>query len=101
MKIHDLSLPLSPNLPVWPGHPDIELERFKTIAAGGSSNVSRLALGVHSGTHVDAPIHFIDGAAAVETLPLDVLTGRALVISLPSISTITVAALVRARVPRR
>jgi arylformamidase len=77
------------------------LERLKSIETGGSSNVSRLALSVHAGTHVDAPVHFIPGAAGVETLPLDVLMGRALVLDLPGANPITAAALERARLPRR
>jgi arylformamidase len=101
MKIHDITLGISPQLPVWPGNPAIELERMNAIEAGANSNVSRLALGVHTGTHVDAPVHFIPGAAGVETLPLTVLMGRALVIHLPRVATVTAADLDRARVPPR
>lgn len=59
----------------YPGDPEIRLERVKAIADGESANISKLDLGVHSGTHVDAPNHFIDGAAGVDELPLDVLNG--------------------------
>jgi arylformamidase len=45
-------------------------------------NLSRLDFGVHSGTHVDAPVHFIDGAPAAESLPLEVLIGPARVLDL-------------------
>lgn len=79
MRVFDISVPISPDLPVWPGDPAIELERIANIAEGANANVSRLACGVHVGTHVDAPVHFVEGAASIESLPLDRLLGRAYV----------------------
>ncbi len=101
MRIHDISLPISPRLPVWPGDPPVTLERVESIAGGSHANVSRLACGVHTGTHVDAPLHFLDGAAPVETLRLDVLTGRAYVAHLPKARVLDAAALRAARIPPR
>jgi arylformamidase len=54
----------------------VKLERVSSIGEGATANISRLSLGVHTGTHVDAPIHFIEGAAGADELPLDVLNGR-------------------------
>jgi arylformamidase len=99
MKIYDLSVSISPTLPVWPNNPGIELERMNKIEEGANSNVSRLALGVHSGTHVDAPVHFIQGAAGVESLKLEVLMGPAYVLDLPGISRVTVTELASAKIP--
>lgn len=76
MKIMDISVPLSPGLPVWPGDPRIVLERYRVIGDGSASNDSRLACSVHAGTHVDAPGHFIENGSTVEQLPLDILMGR-------------------------
>ena len=59
----------------YPGDPEVRLERTSSIADGAAANVSKLNFGVHSGTHVDAPLHFIDGAAGADALPLDVLNG--------------------------
>jgi arylformamidase len=78
----DVSLPLAPGMPVYPGNPEFELQPVKRIAEGGSSNHSRLVLGTHTGTHVDAPRHFFDGAAGVDDLPLNLLIGRARVIEI-------------------
>lgn len=89
MKIHDISLGISPDMPVWPGNPPVELERVNKIEEGANSNVSRLALGVHTGTHVDAPVHFVPGTTGVDTLPLNVLIGRALVVYMPRATRIT------------
>lgn len=99
MPIHDLSLPISPSLPVWPGDPPIELELVHRIAGGDNANASRLACGVHIGTHVDAPFHFIDGASTVESMPLEVLTGPALVVDLTSAAVLDAAALDQAGIP--
>ena len=63
----------------YPGDPEVRLERVKSMGAGDSYNLSRLDLGLHSGTHVDAPLHFLDGGADVPSLPLDVLLGPAVV----------------------
>ena len=101
MRIYDISLGVSPDLPVWPGDPAIKLERVKSIAEGANSNVSHLACSVHVGTHVDAPLHFIDGASAVEKLPLKVLTGRAYVVDMRRADTIDAAALEASDLPPR
>ena len=99
MRIHDLSVGVSPTLPVWPGNPGIELERVQNMDKGDHANVSRLSLGVHTGTHVDAPVHFINGAKGVDTLPLEVLVGQALVIHLPQAAQVTAADLEGAGIP--
>jgi arylformamidase len=89
MKIFDISVPIHPQLPVWPGDPQVVLERYRRLSKGDSSNDSRLACSVHCGTHVDAPAHFIENGATVEQLPLDILVGPATVIEFPEIDMIT------------
>jgi arylformamidase len=101
MKIYDISLGITPGMPVWPGSPDVVLERVSKIEEGANSNGSRLALGVHTGTHMDAPVHFLPGAAGIDRLPLDALVGRAVVIHLPRVEHVTAADLQRARLPAR
>lgn len=80
MKIYDLSVPISSELAVWPGDRAVYLQRESKIEEGSNANVSRLDISVHTGTHVDAPRHFLQGAGAIETLPLDVLVGEAQVV---------------------
>jgi len=82
-RLVDVSVSLQPGLATYPGNPEFELQPIKRVAAGASSNVSRLVLGTHTGTHVDAPRHFFDDGAGVDALPLDLLIGRARVIDLP------------------
>lgn len=99
MKIHDVTVGISPDMPVWPNNPAVELERINKIEAGANSNVSRLALGVHTGTHMDAPVHFVPGATGIEAVPLGVLVGRALLIHLPRTRRITADDLDGAGIP--
>ena len=80
-RIWDVSVPLRHDGLVYPGNPPISITPVQSIAAGGTANVSRIDLGSHTGTHVDAPLHFIDGAAGVDELPLDVLIGPARLIA--------------------
>jgi arylformamidase len=80
VQIIDVSVPVRPGMIVYPGDPEVRLERVSSIADGDVANLSRLDLGVHSGTHVDAPLHFAEGAPSVEMLPLDVLVGPCVVV---------------------
>ncbi len=80
MKIHDISLPVSEELPVWPGDPRVAIDSLTHLERGDVCTVSRLSCSVHSGTHVDGPAHFIKGGATVDSLDLDTLLGPALVV---------------------
>ena len=81
-KLLDVSVPLAAGIPAYPGNPDYELQPIKRIANGESSNVSKLVMGTHTGTHVDAPKHFFDDGTGVDALPLDLLIGRARVVEI-------------------
>jgi arylformamidase len=83
MRIYDVSVRLSETTPTYPGDPGIEIRGWKSLADGDSANVSLLHLGAHSGTHVDAPAHFIEGAGQVESLSLEALIGEAQVVAVP------------------
>ena len=79
----DISLPLSADLPAWPGSSSFCLKRVKQLESGAQANVSRLKCEVHFGTHIDAPSHFINGAATVDEISLKTLIGPAVVAYLP------------------
>jgi len=66
---------------IYPGNPPVEIELQQSMAKGGSSNVSSLKFGSHTATHVDAPLHMVQGAASVDQISLDVLMGPATVIA--------------------
>ncbi|MBI4251831.1 MAG: cyclase family protein [Candidatus Tectomicrobia bacterium] len=80
MRLIDLTIPIREGMPVWPGDPAPRLRFHKSFAAGDRNNVSESVLGLHTGTHLDAPMHFLPEAGGIETLPLDVLVGPARVI---------------------
>ena len=101
MKIFDISLTISPSMPVWPGDPLIELELIDSMDNGAHANVSRLSAGVHIGTHIDAPHHFMNDGRTIEQLPLEVLTGRCYVVQLPDgVEAITAEALEGMSLPK-
>src|SRR5437660_8716309 len=83
MLIYDVSVPLSALTPTYPGDPGIEIKPWLSLADGDPANVSLIHFGAHSGTHVDAPAHFIEGAPHVESLAFDALIGAAQVIEVP------------------
>jgi arylformamidase len=80
MQLLDVTVPIRPGMVVFDGDPPVRLERMAKLADGDPSNLSRLDFGVHSGTHVDAPVHFIDGADGVDRLPLEAMLGPAEVV---------------------
>ncbi|MBI2724087.1 MAG: cyclase family protein [Chloroflexi bacterium] len=80
MERFDISVPVQNGMTVWEGDPDVRLERTAEIARGNICNISRLTCGVHTGTHIDAPVHFIDGAPGAEATPLPALIGPAAVV---------------------
>ncbi len=70
-------------MPVWPGDHEVELYRDEKIEDGANANVSNLSISVHTGTHVDAPYHFLPEGGPVDQLPLEVLIGPVQVVELP------------------
>lgn len=75
MPLWDISVPVHPRMITFAGDPAVRIERVLSMAEGGVCNLSKIDSGLHSGTHIDAPLHFIDGAAGVEATPLEALLG--------------------------
>ena len=100
MTIYDISLTISPNMPIWPGDPAVALIQAASIDSGANANVSQLSFSLHTGTHVDAPHHFLNDHQTVESLPLNVLTGRCYVAHLgDGVGAITAEVLEAAHLP--
>lgn len=89
MKIIDISLPLHPDIPTWPGCSGFILNRYKRLELGDDCNSSRYDCDIHTGTHVDAPFHFLQNGATVEQLPLEIFIGPARLAHLPDVHSIT------------
>jgi arylformamidase len=77
----DVTVPIHPGMVVYEGDPPVEVTPALALERGDPSNVSRLVLGSHTGTHVDAPRHFLTGAAGVDRLPPEALLGPAEVVA--------------------
>jgi len=81
-RIYDVSVSIRQAMPTWPGDPGFGRTLVHSIEGGASSDVSEIRMGSHTGTHVDAPAHFISNGATVDKLPLDILVGEAAVFEL-------------------
>src|SRR5580658_7611297 len=78
----DISVPVRNGMVHWPGDPEFHIERATDQEKGDVATVSRMALGVHTGTHMDAPLHFIRHAASIDSMPLEATVGTARVIAI-------------------
>lgn len=83
MPIYDVTVPIRAGMPVYEGDPGVNIESWSALVKGDSANVSFLHFGAHTGTHVDAPAHFIEGARKIDSLPLEALIGPARVVRVP------------------
>lgn len=81
-RIHDISVTITESTPIYKGDPGVAISTFKAIAEGDTANASQIAMGLHTGTHVDAPNHFIDGTKRVHELDPYKLIGPCRVIDI-------------------
>jgi arylformamidase len=95
----DISMPLAADTPTWPGSIGYTASVLGSIAAGDDSNVTRLDMDVHTGTHVDAPLHFVDGAATLDAVGLDPFVGPAWVADVTGAAIISAERLDAAGIP--
>jgi arylformamidase len=95
MKIYDITVPISPSLPVFPGDPQVKIEPVTRIAQGDPANVSAITMSSHCGSHIDVPRHYSDQGISVDHLPLTLLVGKALVADLRGVTEIGEKALAR------
>lgn len=99
MEVFDVTLGLREDMPTYAGEPGPSLESLRSIEGGDHSNVTALSLGSHTGTHVDAPYHFVDGGSTIDALAPDVLVGPALVVEHTGADHVTAADLEAFEVP--
>src|SRR5438105_10345975 len=78
----DISVSLHTGMAYWPDNPPVEIERFLDERRGDVANVSKLSMGAHTGTHMDAPIHFFRTGKSIDTMSLSAALGRARVIEI-------------------
>src|SRR4030042_1649360 len=78
----DISLPLRNAMVHWPGDPPVRITRVQDMDNGDSHTLSEISMSSHTGTHVDAPLHFIKKGTRLDRMPLDTTIGRARVIEI-------------------
>jgi arylformamidase len=78
----DLSVPVRKDMVHWPGDPEYQIERVRDYARGDDLVLSHISLGVHTGTHMDAPLHFVRGGDTIDHIPLDATVGEARVVEI-------------------
>jgi arylformamidase len=86
----DVSVTVRHGMVHWPDNPPVALQRAMDIARGDACNVSHLAMGVHTGTHMDGPVHFRHGAAGIDEMPLAATMGEARVVEISHPRQVTV-----------
>ena len=77
----DISVPLKKGMVVYPGDPPVRIVRASDTARGDPVTVSHISMGLHAGTHIDAPLHLFEGGLSIDRLPLRLFVGRARVIA--------------------
>ncbi len=93
MKLYDITVPISNELPVYPGDPPIEVTRIASLENGDIARVSHLSFSTHIGTHIDPPCHFMKDGVTADRLPLDLFIGPARVVDVGEADVIDAALL--------
>ena len=97
--LYDITVPTHPELPVWKDDNKAKIWQSARISQGDICNVSNLRMGVHTGTHIDAPLHFIDGGKTTNEIPLHQLIGACFVVELEGRKEITAQGLAALEIP--
>jgi arylformamidase len=79
----DISVPISPQMPIYPGDPGVVFESALDMGCGGVANVTHIHIGSQTGTHFDTPHHILNNGVTIEQIPLEQCYGPALVIEIP------------------
>jgi arylformamidase len=97
----DVSIPVKPGMTGWPGDPEFLFAPFSRTAAGDSCNLSVMTLSTHTGTHCDAPWHFVEDGAKLHQVDTGLFFGAALLLDLTGVDTVRAADLPAAPLPPR
>ena len=83
MAIFDISIGIDESLPLWPGDPELRLQWAAKIEQGDLVKLTELSMSIHTGTHIDAPLHFLPQGKSIDNLNIDVFVGEAQVVAIP------------------
>jgi arylformamidase len=99
MKVYDVTLPITENMVVWPGAQPPKMKFLGHVDNGDHNTSSEVTFGTHTGTHLDAPLHFMKGGGTVGDLDINVLVGRARLFEAPSADRLTAAVFESLNIP--
>lgn len=91
MEIYDITRPVHPGMTFWPGDKKMALELVQSVAGGDGCNLTAIHMGMHTGTHVDAPLHFVEDGKSIPETDLDRFIGWVEVLDLRGLPVITEA----------
>jgi arylformamidase len=88
--IYDVSVPITTTMPVWPSDPPVKLTPTSHPSRDKSHTVrvTRIEMGSHTGTHIDAPWHMVEGGRRLNQIPLETLIGPAVVVEIPGVKSL-------------
>ena len=98
-RFYDITMTIDNGMISWPGDGPVMVDRVRSMDDGERLNQSRLDLSAHTGTHIDAPVHFLKEGSGVDSLPLEVLIGPAVVVHIPGVRAIGASQLKKANIP--
>jgi len=98
-RFFDVSIPIENSMVVWPGDGPVKVERIRSMEKGERLNLSRLEMNAHTGTHLDAPAHFLRDGVGIDAVPLEVLVGPAHLVSITGIQEINMDSLLNSGIP--
>jgi len=100
MKIIDISVPINDKLPLWPDSALPEINKISSFDKGDKVNETKVSMNMHTGTHIDAPFHFIQDGKAVDDLPLDIFIGNVFVAEINDVKEITADDIKKLDIPK-
>ena len=96
----DISVPLKDGMVHWPGDPAVRIRNVKDMERGDVCTVSQISMGSHTGTHMDAPLHFIRKTAPIDRMPFEATVGPARVLEIKDRESIKPAELLKHKIKK-
>jgi len=101
MKVIDISIPISPNIPIWPKTPKPKFSMISSIKDGDSANDTKIEMSVHTGTHIEVSSHFLTKGKLINQIDPNVFIGQVLVVYLPEVKKITSQNIEELKIPKK
>jgi arylformamidase len=98
-RIYDITMTIENGMISWPSDGPVSVERVRSMETGERLNLSRLDMSAHTGTHIDAPVHFIRDGSGIDSVSLDILLGPTAVVHIPEVREIGAGELAAAGIP--